>query len=277
MRRYSAFLESSRPTPIARAALTLADAYVSLRYPGQCWPPRGLMYEGTRSRWVYRRNGVAYLEYLESLANLTPASRLFDIGSGLGRKTWPLIDYFVHGTYLGVEPRQEAAEWCQNNLTTRDKKLQFQHLDVRNGYYTPHSPNDAAGVALPAENDSYDVVTANSVFTHMLPVEISHYLDECTRILVPGGRLFCTFFLHPTHPSALGPTVRSARYTFDHQREGYRVQHADCDEHVVSYREQDVRDMLRRAGIRLRDIRWGSWRGNAEHLDFQDIVVGVKP
>lgn len=276
MNAYSTFLESSRPTRAARFVLRIADGYVSLRYPRQRWPPLKTMYEGIPSRWVYRRNGVTYLTHLQELVGLTPASRVFDIGSGLGRKTWPLLSYFGAGEYLGVEPRKDAVEWCLRHLSAQDSKLQFRHLDVRNGYYTPDGGGNASAITLPAANDHYDIVMANSVFTHMLPSEINNYLRECKRILAHGGKLFCTFFMDPDDPAVLGPMNESPRYTFPHQRSGYRAQHHDCHEHVVNYSEQDVRRMCDAAGIHIRGIKWGSWRGNANYLDFQDIVIGEK-
>ncbi|GIH72063.1 MULTISPECIES: class I SAM-dependent methyltransferase [Sphaerimonospora] len=277
MNRYSTFLESSRPTRLARLALKVADGYVSFRYPRQPWPPLKMMYEGPSSRWVYRRNGLAYLDHLKALAGLTPASRIFDIGCGLGRKTWPLVGYLETGEYIGVDPREAAVEWCRRNLSSRDRKLRFRHIDVRNGYYTPNGSHDASAITLPADDDRYDIVMANSVFTHMLPGEIANYLGECSRILASGGRLLCTFFLSPDNPAAVGPIGAPARYAFPYERDGYRVQHDDCDEHVINYRESDIREMCDSVGIRLLDIKWGSWRGNARYLDFQDIVVGEKP
>ena len=276
MNGFSSFLESSRPSRRARFVLRIADGYVWLRYRRQRWPPLKMMYEGTASRWVYRRNGLAYLSHLTELAGLSPASRVFDIGCGLGRKTWPLVGYFDTGDYLGVEPRRDAVDWCRRNLSSRDAKLRFRHLDVRNGYYHPAGGRDASAVGLPADDDRYDIVMANSVFTHMLPGGIVNYLTECRRILVPGGRLFCTFFMDPANAAVVGPITRLARYTFPHQRDGYRVQHDDCDEHVVNYHEKDVRRMFDSAGIRIVEIRWGSWRGNTRYLDFQDIVIGEK-
>ncbi|WP_071656347.1 class I SAM-dependent methyltransferase [Mangrovactinospora gilvigrisea] len=219
---------------------------------------------------------MAYFDYLRELAGLTPASNVLDIGSGLGRKSWPLIGFLETGEYLGIEPRRDAVQWCTRNITRQDPRLRFEHIDVRNGYYTPQGSRDASTATLSAETGKYDIVMANSVFTHMLPAEINNYLRECRRVLVPGGRLLCTFFMTPDEPSILGPTVSPARYQFPHHRDGYRVQHDNCDEHVVNYDEHDVRSMYDNAGIKITDIHWGSWRGNKEFLDFQDIVIGEK-
>ncbi|WP_264372765.1 MULTISPECIES: class I SAM-dependent methyltransferase [Streptomyces] len=234
------------------------------------------MYEGVPSRWVYRRNGLAYLDHLTRMAGLTPNSRLLDVGSGLGRKAWPFIDYFQDGEYVGLEPRREAVDWCTQNLTSRDKRLRFEHIDVKNGYYTPGNSAEAGGFSLPAPDMSFDIVMANSVFTHMLPRDVGHYLAEFQRVLMPGGIAFCTFFLNPEEVKEKEELIAPPRYDFPHQRDGYRVQHADCDEHVVNYEETDVHSMHRQAGLFIAEIHWGSWRGGSTFTDFQDIVISRK-
>ena len=40
-----------------------------------------------------------------------------------------------------------------------------------------------------------DVAFLTSVFTHMLPEDVEHYLDELARVLKPGGRTLITWFL----------------------------------------------------------------------------------
>lgn len=35
----------------------------------------------------------------------------------------------------------------------------------------------------------------SSIFTHMVPSEVLHYLDEIVRVLKPRGRCLATFFL----------------------------------------------------------------------------------
>jgi SAM-dependent methyltransferase len=276
MKRFSAYLDSSRPSPLARAALSLADTYVQLRHWNLPTPPRKMMYEGVPSSWVYRRNGLAYMDHLKKFAGLTSSSKIYDIGSGLGRKTWPLADFLTEGEYFGIEPREDAVQWCRQSLSAVNSRLQFHHHDAINGYYNIAGSIDSASCTLPGSSGHYDIVMANSVFTHMLPAGVENYLAEMARLVNECGVVFATFFLEPDDPAVCGPILNAPRYTFATQRDGYRVQHADCDEHVVSYPEHRMRQMFGQAGIRVKKLLWGSWRGNRDYLDFQDIVIGCK-
>ncbi len=47
----------------------------------------------------------------------------------------------------------------------------------------------------PAENQSFKLVVAWSVFTHLLEDQVAYYLDEVARILHPNGIFVSTWFL----------------------------------------------------------------------------------
>ena len=50
-----------------------------------------------------------------------------------------------------------------------------------------------------------------SVFTHLLPHDLTHYLAEINRVLRPGGRCVATFFLHDAETAG---HVRAGRSAF---------------------------------------------------------------
>src|SRR3954454_3335822 len=47
----------------------------------------------------------------------------------------------------------------------------------------------------PYPNATFDFVFLTSVFTHMLPTDMEHYVSEIVRVLKPNGRSLCTFLL----------------------------------------------------------------------------------
>ena len=53
----------------------------------------------------------------------------------------------------------------------------------------------ASSFSFPYEDESFDVVFATSVLTHLLPDAVENYLAEIHRVLAPGGRSFVTYFL----------------------------------------------------------------------------------
>ena len=53
---------------------------------------------------------------------------------------------------------------------------------------TTRAETKASEYTFPYEDGEFDVVVLTSVFTHMLPDDVAHYLDEIARVLKPGGR-----------------------------------------------------------------------------------------
>lgn len=100
--------------------------------------------------------------------------RLLDFGCGWGR----FLRYFLSLTpsrnLFGAdvdEPLLSSVRGCMPYLDCR----QF-----------------ASGEALPFEDASFDVVFANSVFSHLAPDLMRHSLDEIQRCVRPGGLMILT-------------------------------------------------------------------------------------
>ena len=67
----------------------------------------------------------------------------------------------------------------------------------------------------PYDDDVFDVAHLSSVFTHLLPTTIDHYLREINRVLRPGGRCVSTFFVLNDPTRAATPEHREV--WFDHE------------------------------------------------------------
>jgi len=108
------------------------------------------------------RQGVA----MESL------SSLLDFGCGCGRvaRHWSRLPGAVHGSDL--HPR--LVEWCRRHL-------HFGHFE-RNGLEPP----------LPFRSESFDLVYALSVFTHLPEALQRPWMEEMGRVLTPRGLLLVT-------------------------------------------------------------------------------------
>ncbi len=94
-----------------------------------------------------------------------------------------------------------------------------------------------------------------SVFTHMLPPEVRHYLSEIHRVLRPQGRCLMTFFLLNEDSGRAGPpreaNPNAPSRTFAYEGDGYRYDVAESPEAAVGYREKDVLGFLDQAGFEL--------------------------
>lgn len=241
-------------------------------------PPRHLMYDGPPTVAAYRSNGEEFLGYFKELGNLQPTGRVLDVGSGMGRKTRPLTTYLqAEGQYDGVDPVRAGVEWCTRNISTRYPNFRFHHLDIYNERYNATGALRADEVVLPVEDDSVDLVVLGSVFTHMLPGDIDHYLAEIARVLKPGGRSLISWFLLNDESRPLVAQGRAA-HDFRHRVEMYMVENPDVPEQAIAFDEEFARAAYAKHGLAIVEpVRYGSWCRRATYLSFQDLVVAERP
>ena len=106
--------------------------------------------------------------------NLRTMGAVLDFGCGTGR----LLQHFRHIDGLrrvGTDANPRMTEWCSRHL---------DGIETHNNRLEP--PLDFA------EEESFDLVYAFSVFTH-IPIHLQEpWLAELRRVLRPGGFLLCT-------------------------------------------------------------------------------------
>jgi ubiquinone/menaquinone biosynthesis C-methylase UbiE len=140
----------------------------------------------------------------------------------------------------------------------------------------------AADYHFPYEDDTFDVVVLISVFTHMVPVEVDHYISEIARVLKPGGHIFATYFLLTPESLQLMETPASAM-RFKHNRGSYRVVSNRVPELAVAYDEPYVRELYAKHGLSGEpNVYVGAWCGRTGYwppdsgLGDQDTAVAAK-
>ncbi|HYM01284.1 MAG TPA: class I SAM-dependent methyltransferase [Blastocatellia bacterium] len=113
-----------------------------------------------------------------------------DFGCGCGRVAiWVPKESGLKVT--GVDVDAEAIRWCQANLGSV-------------GTFTKVEPMPP----LPFENETFDLIYAISVFSH-LPEEMEHsWLAELARVLQPGGILLASFHTEEYFPAGEGTEER---------------------------------------------------------------------
>ena len=106
--------------------------------------------------------------------NLRTMGSIYELGCGTAR----LLRHFrcIEGVRLvGSDVNPEMVEWCQTNLP----EIEFYHNE-----FTPPLTF--------AEDNSFDLMLASSVFTH-IPLDTQElWLAEMQRILRPGGIFICS-------------------------------------------------------------------------------------
>ncbi len=204
---------------------------------------------------------------------MRPESRILDIGCGVGRKAWAIIRQLSEkGEYAGIDIVPEAIQWCDENLRTPGRHVQSTSVNLFNQYYQHDGTGCASTFTFPYEDDTFDLVFASSVYTHMLPEGVANYLEQSRRLIKEEGRVISTFFVIDDVTLDLIERGRSV-YRFAHQHEGYRVEHEECPEHVVAYEKNYLEQMVASCGLEITNRLRGSWCGRREGHAYQDIYL----
>ena len=243
------------------------------RRDGPRRPPVGLSQVGNGD---FEEIGKEFLGYFTTLGGLTPDDAVLDVGSGVGRMAIALTSYLSErARYEGFDVVPDGIRWCQQHLTPRYPRFQFQIADVRNQLYNPKGAASAAEYHFPFDDGTFDFCLGTSIFTHLLPEEVAHYLAEIARVLRPGGRCLATFFLVEDEALTGGESTTLQR--FHGRYRGHLVTDERIPEASIAYRETAVRRYFDESGFDVMEpFHYGSWSGRKEFLSWQDIVVGRK-
>ncbi len=249
---------------------------------------RGKQEENLPPRWIRRRwagkgdfkeIGEKFLKYLIELCRLTPESSILDIGCGAGRMAIPLTRFFnTKGRYEGIDVACIPLRWCKRNIERRHPNFHFRKLDVYSGVYNPLGKRRGADVEFPFGEESFDVVLAASLFTHLLQEDVENYIKEMYRVLKKGGRSLSTWFLLNEESLGLIEGGKSSLKFKAHPGSTfYKVLDIHRPEKGIAYTEKWVRELFKKTGFVIEAIHYGSWCGRKEYLNGQDIIVARKP
>jgi SAM-dependent methyltransferase len=243
-------------------------------------PPRWLNFVGGGD---FKGIGNEFFQYFLELGQLKPNEKVLEVGCGIGRMAVPLMGYLKDGGhYEGFDIVSHGIRWCQKKITRRAPHFHFLLADIFNYGYNPAGKCKAKNYRFPYEDQSFDFVFLTSVFTHMLPWDMEHYLFEIHRVLKTGGRSFITYFL--LNEESLD-FVSSGVSSIDFKHEidgsaaypGYRLKDPEIPEAAVAYPEKYIQELYRGSSMEIcQPIRYGSWCGRKEFLSYQDIVVARK-
>jgi SAM-dependent methyltransferase len=235
----------------------------------------------------FREIGESCAEYCRTLCGLAPDHQILDLGCGAGPLAVALLGYLSpSGSYEGLDILPEVVAWCRENITSRRPSFRFQVADVSNRNFNPGGTVAPTEHRLPYPDARFDVVHLRSVFTHMGPREVGHYLGEIARVLRPGGRCITTYFLLNRESLDMMRRLPVRQFPFE-QREfvsvppragtgewvPYRVSEPG-DVGAVAHHERFARRAIVASGLRIVEpIRYGRWCGRSGPWSNQDIVV----
>jgi ubiquinone/menaquinone biosynthesis C-methylase UbiE len=224
------------------------------------------MFEGPSRLDKFKANGEEFLEIYKSVCGLQPDEIMLDVGSGIGRKTLGLTGYFgPTARYEAIELVPAGVKWCSERYTPRFPNFRFQLIDVYNKDLNPTGRYKPSEFRFPFDDDTFTFVMLGSVFTHLLPNDLSHYLAEIHRVMARGGRCLITYFLLNDESR---PLMAAGRSTPD-LRFGagvYRAVSEEQPEDAIGYDEPWLMEQYHRIGLTVKNVYYGSWCDRAKHL-----------
>mgnify|MGYP006275024331 CR=1 FL=1 len=257
---------------VKKAVFSFLDLFSGRgRSAGEIEPPRGLNFAGGGS---FQETGEEFFGYFCKYGRIQSDFAILDVGCAVGRMALPLTKFIsTSGRYEGFDIVPEGIEWCRTTISSRYSNFTFRLVDVFNGNYNPKGTLAADKFRFPYSDAEFDFVFLTSVFTHLLPKDLSHYLDEVARVLKPARRALFTFFL--LNDEAL-QRIRSGGSTIDfcYDGDGYKTRCRNHPEDAVAYDQGWILEQLTSRGLRLAEpILSGSWSGRADGVSYQDMVV----
>lgn len=210
--------------------------------------------------------GQATVKRLVHVGGLHPGDKVLEVGCGIGRVAIPLTQYLREGSYEGFDIVRHGIEWCRQNITTEYPKFRFQWSDIYNKTYNPAGKQQAAQYRFPYSDGCFDFVFLTSVFTHMLPADLQHYLAEIRRVLKRGGTCFITAFLIDKEARRnMGTSKRKFA-----EVGGYWTINPRSHEDGVGYDQALFIGWLTAQCLAVKYVEYGRWW---EKENTQDIVV----
>lgn len=221
--------------------------------------------------------GEGFKKHFIELGHLQPNAKVLDVGCGIGRMAVPLTQYLTpQAEYWGFDIVKDGIDWCTEKITPRFPNFRFLLSDVYNKQYNQNGSLKASQYKFPFADDFFDFVFLTSVFTHMLPADLEHYLSEIARVMKPGGKCLITYFLlNPESINLIEQGLTSQK--FQYEIENCLTVYQDNPEYALAYPQTIIKDLYKKYNLQIIEpVHYGSWCQREEFLSYQDIIVAEK-
>lgn len=237
-------------------------------------PPKGMIFTG---RGDFIHGGELFMGHFLKYGNITPQSRILDVGSGIGRMAVPFTKYLdKEGSYEGFDIVKLGVDWCRENISSKYPNFTFKHTPLKNDLYNLSTEEKASNFRFPYQDNDFDFVFLSSVFTHMMPEDLDNYLSEIQRVLKQDKLCLATFFVLDEE-STTNMKVKG-RKSFNYNYGNYSLMDKNVKEANVAYNKDYLFSLIESKGLKIDKFIRGSWSGTppGELNEHQDIIIFKK-
>ena len=193
--------------------------------------------EGLNNDKDFLNSALDQIRTLKKYHSFSASTRILDFGFGQGRLAIGLIAAGIEvGQYCGLDTHAESLKWCQESIGKEHPQYQFVHVSAHNERYNPQGEQLPT---LPLNPNEFDIAFLNSVFSHILSSDVSHYLSQVYQALKIGGIVYLTAFLETKVPEE------------EENPKDYLNKPTSVPLHRVRYEEGFFLGLIERAGFQL--------------------------
>lgn len=218
-----------------------------------------------------------YLKLFTKYGGLKPEHKVLEMGCGLGRKACVVSTFLSRsGSYYGLDIVPFAIDYCTKNISSRFPNFHFMLADVYNQMYNPQGKFNASNFVFPYDDNTFDYVILQSVFTHMIREDVVHYVKEISRVLKPGGISFISYFLlNDNSRKRISENKSWAKFSVHY--DDYSVVSESRPEKAIAYDENFIKNLYEKNNLTIdNSIYYGKWSGNKDGIARKDIVIARK-
>ncbi|AFY77903.1 methylase involved in ubiquinone/menaquinone biosynthesis [Pleurocapsa sp. PCC 7327] len=192
-----------------------------------------------------RQAQIDLIEELLDWSKVRTAENILDVGCGIGGSTLYLAKKFnAQATGITLSPAQAARATKRAQEFNLEEKVRFQVADAQN---------------MPFEDNNFDLVWSLESGEHM--PDKTKFLQECYRVLKPGGTLILVTWCHRPTNSVAG------ELTSDEQRHLEEIYCVYRLPYVISLPEYEAIAL----SCGFRDLRSDDW--SMAVAPFWDVVI----
>lgn len=245
--------------------IDLYEGFLGKRHKYQ--PKKGDIYIGSGD---FLQQGKNHLHYLKKYQNLSPKDHVLDIGCGIGRTATALTTFLdKEGGYDGFDVVKKGIDWCNKTISKDFSNFRFLYVPLSNDLYTKDSKK-AIDFVFPYPDNTFDQCFLFSVFTHMQPNEIAHYLNEIYRVLKKDGQCLATFFIYDDKIT----DYQKSMFPIDYH--DYRLMNERVKSANIAFNSRYLDVLFKNSQLQKSAFIKGYWTDfstKSKDRDYQDIIL----